>query len=119
MTFTVRPGQGTGFVGPNSAGKSTTKCVAVGLDAPGTGTATIGGQPYRTQENPLRHAGTLLDARALQPSRSARNQLPWLARSRGRGEQPAAHPVAGPRRRRPLHRRRLLLGAFALKSRDA
>jgi ABC-type dipeptide/oligopeptide/nickel transport system ATPase component len=35
MTFTVRPGQVTGFVGPNGAGKSTTMRVVVGLDAPG------------------------------------------------------------------------------------
>jgi len=52
MTFTVRPGQVTGFAGPNGAGKSTTMRVVVGLDAPGAGTATIGGQPYRTPKNP-------------------------------------------------------------------
>jgi ABC-2 type transport system ATP-binding protein len=34
MTFTVRPGQVTGFAGPNGAGKSTTMRVVVGLDAP-------------------------------------------------------------------------------------
>jgi energy-coupling factor transporter ATP-binding protein EcfA2 len=33
MTFTVRPGQVTGFVGPNGAGKSTTMRVILGLDA--------------------------------------------------------------------------------------
>jgi energy-coupling factor transporter ATP-binding protein EcfA2 len=42
MTFTVQPGQVTGFVGPNGAGKSTTVSVVVGLDAPDAGTATIG-----------------------------------------------------------------------------
>jgi ABC-2 type transport system ATP-binding protein len=47
MTFTVQPGQVTGFVGPNGAGKSTTMRV-VGLDAPDAGTATIGGRPYRS-----------------------------------------------------------------------
>jgi ABC-2 type transport system ATP-binding protein len=52
MTFTVRPGQVTGFVGPNGAGKSTTMRVVVGLHAPGAGTATIGDQPYRTPEEP-------------------------------------------------------------------
>jgi ATPase subunit of ABC transporter with duplicated ATPase domains len=51
VTFTVRPGQVTGFVGPNGAGKSTTMRV-VGLHAPGAGTATIGDQPYRTPKNP-------------------------------------------------------------------
>src|SRR3984893_17466376 len=83
MTFTVRPGQVTGFVGPHGAGKSTTMRVIVGLDAPDAGTATIGGRPYRSLKNPLRHVGTLLDAGALQPSRSARNHLLWLARSQG------------------------------------
>jgi ABC-2 type transport system ATP-binding protein len=83
MTFTVGPGQVTGFVGPNGAGKSTTMRVVVGLDDPDAGTATIGGRPYRTLKNPLRHVGSLLDAGALQPSRKARNHLLWLARSQG------------------------------------
>ncbi len=83
MTFTVRPGQVTGFVGPNGAGKSTTMRVVVGLDAPDAGTATIGGRPYRSLKNPLRHVGMLLDAGALQPSRRARNHLLWLAHSQG------------------------------------
>ena len=83
MTFTVHPGQVTGFVGPNGAGKSTTIRVVVGLDAPDAGTATIGGRPYHSLKNPLGHVGTLLDAGALQPSRSARNHLLWLAHSQG------------------------------------
>jgi energy-coupling factor transporter ATP-binding protein EcfA2 len=83
MTFTVHPGQVTGFVEPNGAGKSTTMSVVAGLDVPGAGTATLGGRPYRTPKNPLRHVGTLLDAGALQPSRSARNQMLWLAHSQG------------------------------------
>jgi ABC-2 type transport system ATP-binding protein len=81
MTFTVEPGQVTGFVGPNGAGKSTTMRVILGLDRPDTGTATIGGQPYHSLRYPMRHVGSLLDAAALQPSRSARNHLLWLAHS--------------------------------------
>jgi ABC-2 type transport system ATP-binding protein len=57
--------------------------VILGLDAPDAGAATIGGRPYRSLPNPLRHVGSLLDADALQPSRSARNHLLWLARSQG------------------------------------
>ncbi|MGH3124782.1 MAG: ATP-binding cassette domain-containing protein [Streptosporangiaceae bacterium] len=83
MTFTVQPGHVTGFAGPNGAGKSTTMRVIVGLDAPNAGTATIGGQPYHSLPNPLTHVGSLLDAGALQPGRSARNHLLWLARSQG------------------------------------
>jgi ABC-2 type transport system ATP-binding protein len=83
MTFTVRPGQVTGFVGPNGAGKSTTMRVILGLDAADAGTALIGGKPYRSLRQPLSHVGSLLDAAAMQPSRSARNHLLWLAHSQG------------------------------------
>jgi ABC-2 type transport system ATP-binding protein len=83
MTFSVLPGQVTGFVGPNGAGKSTTMRIIVGLDAADEGTALIGGQPYRTLRHPLSQVGALLDAAALQPSRSARNHLLWLAHSQG------------------------------------
>ena len=83
MTFTVPPGQVTGFVGPNGAGKSTTMRVILGLDAPDAGTALVGGQPYTSLRHPLSHVGSLLDAAALQPSRTARNHLLWLAHSQG------------------------------------
>jgi len=89
MSFTVRPGQVTGFVGPNGAGKSTTMRVILGLDAPDDGSALIGGQPYRALRHPLLHVGALLDASALQPSRSARNHLLWLAHSQGLGARRA------------------------------
>jgi ABC-2 type transport system ATP-binding protein len=83
MSFAVQPGQVTGFVGPNGAGKSTTMRIILGLDAADSGTALIGGQPYRTLRHPLSHVGALLDAAALQPSRSGRNHLLWLACSQG------------------------------------
>jgi ABC-2 type transport system ATP-binding protein len=83
MSFTVQPGHVTGFIGPNGAGKSTTMRVILGLDATEAGTALIGGQPYRVLRHPLTRVGSLLDAAALQPSRSARNHLLWLARSQG------------------------------------
>ena len=85
MTFTVAPGQVTGFVGPNGAGKSTTMRVILGLDAPDAGTALVGGQRYASLHRPLTHLGSLLDAGALQPSRTGRNHLLWLARSQGLG----------------------------------
>jgi ABC-2 type transport system ATP-binding protein len=83
MSFTVRPGQVTGFVGPNGAGKSTTMRVILGLDAADEGSALIGGAPYASLRHPLSQVGSLLDAAALQPSRSARNHLLWLAHSQG------------------------------------
>ena len=81
MTFTVQPGQVTGFVGPNGAGKSTTMRVILSLDSPDAGTALIGGRRYASLHRPLTAVGSLLDAAALQPSRSARNHLLWLAYS--------------------------------------
>jgi ABC-2 type transport system ATP-binding protein len=81
MTFAVRPGHVTGFVGPNGAGKSTTMRVVLGLDRPDSGTALVGGRSYRDLRHPMRHCGALLDASALQPSRSGRNHLLWLAYS--------------------------------------
>ena len=83
MSFAVQPGQVTGFVGPNGAGKSTTMRVILGLDAPDQGKATVGGKPYGSLRQPMRVVGSLLDAGALQPSRSARNHLLWLAHSQG------------------------------------
>jgi ABC-2 type transport system ATP-binding protein len=85
MSFTVEPGRVTGFVGPNGAGKSTTMRVVLGLDAADEGHALIGGQPYRSLRHPLSRVGSLLDAAALQPSRTARNHLLWLAHSQGLG----------------------------------
>src|SRR6266704_1663456 len=83
LSFTVASGDVTGFVGPNGAGKSTTMRVILGLDAADEGSALIGGQPYRSLRHPLNHVGALLDAAALQPSRTARNHLLWLAHSQG------------------------------------
>ena len=59
--------------------------VILGLDAADGGSALIGGRPYRSLRDPLRHVGALLDAGALQPGRRARNHLLWLARSQGLG----------------------------------
>jgi ABC-2 type transport system ATP-binding protein len=81
MTFTVAPGRVTGFVGPNGAGKSTTIRVILGLDRPDEGRALVGGRAYHSLRYPLRHVGALVDAGALQPSRTARNHLLWMARS--------------------------------------
>jgi len=83
MSFIVQPGQVTGFVGPNGAGKSTTMRVILGLDAPDEGRALVGDRPYASLPHPMRYLGSLLDAGALQPSRSARGHLLWLAYSQG------------------------------------
>ena len=85
MSFAVAPGQVTGFVGPNGAGKSTTMRVILGLDAADEGSALVGGRPYQSLRYPMRYVGSLLDASALQPSRTGRGHLLWLAHSQGLG----------------------------------
>jgi ABC-2 type transport system ATP-binding protein len=81
LTFRVLPGRVTGFLGPNGAGKSTTLRLLLGLDRPTSGTATLGGRPYATLREPLRHVGALLDAQAPHGSRTGRDHLRALAAS--------------------------------------
>jgi ABC-2 type transport system ATP-binding protein len=87
LTFEVRAGEVTGFLGPNGAGKSTTMRMMVGLDSPTSGTVTIDGKRYADMRFPLHHVGALLEARAIHPSRSARNHLLALAQSNGIGRR--------------------------------
>jgi ABC-2 type transport system ATP-binding protein len=83
LSFTVMPGQVTGFLGPNGAGKTTTLRMILGLDAPTSGTATVSGVPFRTHPRGLRHVGALLDAQQVHGGRSATAHLRALARSNG------------------------------------
>jgi ABC-2 type transport system ATP-binding protein len=85
LSFTVPPGQVTGFVGPNGAGKSTTMRLIMGLDAPTSGSATVNGRPYGDYRRPLFEVGALLEARAIHGGRSAYNHLRCLALSNGIG----------------------------------
>ena len=79
VSFEIRPGAVTGFLGPNGAGKSTTMRALVGLDHPTSGRGLIDGKPYRELKAPLRHVGTLLDAKAAHRSRTAYQHLRWIA----------------------------------------
>ncbi|HEX2314849.1 MAG TPA: ABC transporter ATP-binding protein [Thermomonospora sp.] len=83
LSFTVEPGQVTGFLGPNGAGKSTTMKMIVGLAAPTRGAVTIGGRRYADLPVPLTEVGALLDAGAVHGSRRARDHLLALAVSNG------------------------------------
>jgi ABC-2 type transport system ATP-binding protein len=83
LSFTVPPGQVTGFLGPNGAGKSTTMRLILGLDAADAGSVTVNGRPYAAYRRPLFQAGALLEAKAFHPGRSARNHLLCLAASNG------------------------------------
>jgi ABC-2 type transport system ATP-binding protein len=81
LSFDVRPGTVTGFLGPNGAGKSTTMRMILGLDRPDAGTARVNGKSYHELRWPLREVGSLLEAKAFHPGRTARAHLTALAAS--------------------------------------
>lgn len=83
VSFRAHPGRVTGLLGPNGAGKSTAMRLMVDLDRPSSGRAIISGRPFAVHESPLRQVGVLLEARAANPGRSARNHLLSLAATHG------------------------------------
>ncbi|HEY8457871.1 MAG TPA: ATP-binding cassette domain-containing protein [Actinopolymorphaceae bacterium] len=78
LSFEVRPGVVTGFLGPNGAGKSTTMRLMLELDH-GGGEALFDGRRFSDIRHPMREVGTVLEAKAFHPKRSARNHLRMLA----------------------------------------
>ncbi|MDX6278764.1 MAG: type transport system ATP-binding protein [Nocardioidaceae bacterium] len=78
LSFVVRPGSVTGFLGPNGSGKSTTMRLMLGLDR-GDGRTTFDGKSFSELDHPMRHIGTLLEAKPFHPTRKARNHLRMLA----------------------------------------
>ena len=79
MTFNVAAGRVTGFVGPNGAGKSTTMRMMVGLTRPDHGDVRYHGVSYTRLQHPTRVVGSVLDAGAMHPGRTARNHLQAMA----------------------------------------
>jgi ABC-2 type transport system ATP-binding protein len=85
VSATIPPGVVTGFLGPNGAGKSTTMRMILGLDRPTCGVALVNGRPYVELSAPLAEVGALLDAKAVDRGRSARNHLLALGATVGVG----------------------------------
>ncbi len=105
LTFQARPGQVTGFLGPNGSGKTTTLRLMLGLDHPDAGHTRVDGRPYAALGWPLRQVGSLLDGRGFHPGRSGRDHLLALAAANAIGagrvdevlELVGLSPVAGKR----------------------
>jgi ABC-2 type transport system ATP-binding protein len=81
LSFTIRPGQVTGFLGPNGAGKTTTMRLILGLDRPTSGTVTVNGAAFPRAPRPMHEVGALLEARAVHGGRSAYAHLLCLAQT--------------------------------------
>ena len=75
LSFDLRPGTVTGFLGANGSGKSTTMRMMLGLDRPDAGQVRIGGQRFHDLRWPLREVGALLEARAFHPGRRSKLRL--------------------------------------------
>lgn len=78
LSFEVETGKVTGFLGPNGAGKSTTMRLMLGLDN-GQGYTTFDDKRLHEYAQPSKVVGTLLEAKAFHPTRTARNHLRVLA----------------------------------------
>ncbi|HEX3826624.1 MAG TPA: ATP-binding cassette domain-containing protein [Sporichthyaceae bacterium] len=78
LSFDVRPGLVTGFLGADGAGKSTTIRLMLGL-AFGGGQTRFDGAPYHRLRQPMRTVGAVGDVRAFHPGRRARAHLRMLA----------------------------------------
>jgi ABC-2 type transport system ATP-binding protein len=83
LSFTVREGTVTAFLGPNGSGKTTTLRMLLGLVEPSAGTATIGGRRYRELSQPIRHVGAVLESSSFHPARRARDHLRVIATAAG------------------------------------
>ena len=111
LSFTVRPGRVTGFLGPNGAGKTTTMRIILGLAAPTSGQALVGGRRYAGLVRPLREVGSLLDATALHAGRTGWAHLWSIAQANGI-TRPRVTEVLGLTGLEPVARRRV--GGFSL-----
>jgi ABC-2 type transport system ATP-binding protein len=75
LSFEVPAGKVVGFLGPNGSGKSTTLRMIVGLTAPTSGHALIGGVPFHDLERPAAVVGSIVDGVGHHPARRAIDEL--------------------------------------------
>ena len=81
VSFSVRPGRMTGFVGANGAGKTTTMRMILGVLAPSAGDVLWDGAPISTARR--RRFGYMPEERGLYPRMRLAEQLVFLARLHG------------------------------------
>lgn len=85
LSFAVRPGLVTGFLGPNGSGKTTTMRMIAGLARPDGGAVRVDGSPFAELRNPAGALGVLVDAGAGHPGRTAFRHLQALGAASGIG----------------------------------
>lgn len=78
LSFALRAGRVTGFLGRNGAGKTTTLRMLLGLARPTAGEPLIHGVPFAELPDPRRTVGAVVSP-GLHPGRSARDHLRVVA----------------------------------------
>ncbi|GAA1643706.1 ABC transporter ATP-binding protein [Microbacterium flavum] len=81
VSFTVRPGRMTGFVGGNGAGKTTTMRIILGLLSRDAGSVTLAGTPLKAADRRL--FGYMPEERGLYPKMKVLEHIVYLARLHG------------------------------------
>ena len=88
VSFSVRPGRMTGFVGANGAGKTTTMRMIMGVLAPTAGEVRWQGEPITADVR--RSFGYMPEERGLYPRMRVHEQLVYFARLHGLSRKDAA-----------------------------
>jgi ABC-2 type transport system ATP-binding protein len=81
VSFDVRPGRMTGFLGANGSGKTTTMRIVLGVLAAHGGTVSWKGTEVGQGNRP--DFGYMPEERGLYPKMKVRDQITWLARLHG------------------------------------
>jgi len=81
VSFGVRPGRMTGFVGANGAGKTTTMRIIMGVLSADAGQVRWQGEPVAAEQR--RMFGYMPEERGLYPKMRVADQLRYLARLHG------------------------------------
>jgi len=81
VTFQVRPGRMTGFVGGNGAGKTTTMRVILGVLTPTSGAVALNGAPITAADRT--RIGYMPEERGLYPKMKVLEQIVYLGRLHG------------------------------------
>ena len=87
VSFEVGEGQMFGFVGPNGAGKTTLMRIVLGVLAADSGSVLWHGAPIDAEAR--RRIGYMPEERGLYPKMRVRDQLVYMARLHGAGEDDA------------------------------
>jgi ABC-2 type transport system ATP-binding protein len=87
VSFDVRPGRMTGFLGANGSGKTTTMRIILGVLAPHGGSVTWRGEPVT--QSVRQRFGYMPEERGLYPKMKVAEQVTWLGQLHGLSHEKA------------------------------